>query len=179
MDCVLISPQYRQQNKELHKDDPAYGFSGRKYAARVYALCERIGTLDVLDYGCGKRTLEKALGFSIKNYDPCIDGCDAPPGAADVVACVDVLEHIEPECLDAVLDDLRRVTRKLAILTIANRPAKKTLPDGRNAHLIQEGPAWWLPKICARFHLEEFHEFTNDGEPVGFAVVVRNQELKR
>lgn len=178
MDCTLISPAYREQNRELHKD-PAYGYSGHKFAKRAYALCERIGTLDILDYGCGKQTFERALGFAVKNYDPCIEGLDATPEPADVVVCVDVLEHIEPECLSAVLDDLQRVTKKLGLFSIACRPAKKTLPDGRNAHLIQEGAHWWLPQICTRFHLEEFCEYTDAGKPVGFSVVVRNLEMLR
>jgi len=32
-------------------------------------------------------------------------------------------------------------------LRIDTLPARKTLPDGRNAHLIQESQDWWLSKI--------------------------------
>lgn len=170
---MLISPQYREQNKQLH-EDPAYGFSGHKVARRVYEIAEKVGSLDILDYGCGKRSLERSLGFSIRNYDPCIDGLDAPPEPAEIVACIDVLEHIEPECLDAVLDDIRRLTKRNAFLTIASRPAKKILPDGRNAHLIQEGPAWWLPKLFQRFsRLEWFIENVDNDKPVGFQMIFR------
>ena len=72
------------------------------------------------------------------------------------MVCTDVLEHIEPGCLDAVLDDLQRVTRGLILLTVATRPAKKTLPDGSNTHKIVENQHFWLPRLLARFDLVNF-----------------------
>jgi len=147
---VLITDTYRELNARLHKDRPDYGTSGQRYAHIVRYLCERFDTRDVLDYGCGKRTLERALGFSIANYDPCIEGLDKSPEEHDIVACTDVLEHIEPDCLDEVLKDIRRCTKKSAFLLIATRPAVKTLADGRNAHLIQEGQGWWKERLVAR-----------------------------
>ena len=41
------------------------------------------------------------------------------------------------------------------------------LSDGRNAHLIQERPEWWMPKIFARFEVKTFVT-----EPDGFWVLV-------
>ena len=102
------------------------------------------------------RTLEKALGFKINNYDPCIAGLDSEPKPAEFVVCGDVLEHIEPEYLDNVLDDIQRVTLNTCYLIIATQPAMKILPDGRNAHLIQEGFGWWAPKLAARFNVMSY-----------------------
>jgi hypothetical protein len=163
---MKITPEYRELNRALHAGG-FYGISGAHWAKSVAGMCTTIDSRDVLDYGCGQRTLEKALGFAIRNYDPCIDGLEAAPAPADLVVCTDVLEHIEPQCLDEVLDDLRRVTRRFGLFVIATRPALKTLPDGRNAHLIQEGEAWWLPKITARFQIQKIDR--TDGE---FLVVV-------
>ena len=55
-----------------------------------------------------------------------------------------------------MLDDLKRVTARVGVYTIATGPAMKTLPDGRNAHLIQQGPEWWMPKLFARFRVLNF-----------------------
>jgi len=151
---VKITPEYLALNRELHAR-PDYGISGSKWAAPLLKIAEALGTRDILDYGCGKRTLEQALGFPIRNYDPCIAGLDAPPEPADLVACTDVLEHIEPACLDEVLDDLERVTRKIGFFVIANRPAKKVLADGRNAHLIQEDVDWWRARLERRFAMHQ------------------------
>jgi hypothetical protein len=52
-----------------------------------------------------------------------------------------------------VLDDLKRVTDKYGFFTIHTGPAVKTLPDGRNAHLIQQPFDWWQPKIKERFEI--------------------------
>lgn len=147
---MLISEDYKQQNRELHKSG-VYGTKGHHYSAKVLNLCELLHTTDVLDYGCGRGTLQASLPFQIRQYDPCIPGFDDRPLPADIVACTDVLEHIEPDCLDAVLDDIRSLTRQFAFLTVDTRPARKFLPDGRNAHLIQEPADWWFPKLYKRF----------------------------
>lgn len=164
----MISEAYRELQVQKHAMG-AYGTSGHMYAPMVDDIAKQLKTSDILDYGCGKRTLESALGYFIRNYDPAIpELADPPTYPADIVVCSDVLEHIEPEHLDAVLDDLKRLTRKLGFFVIATGPANKTLADGRNAHLIQEGPAWWLPKIMARFELKQFN-----GQKHGFIVLVK------
>lgn len=150
----MISPDYLKQQRELHADIQ-YGTSGYKYAALIKDVAGIMGTQDILDYGCGKRTMETALGFPIKNYDPSIPGLDESPQPADLVVCTDVLEHIEPDYLDNVLDDLERVTKSFLVAVVVNRPAKKVLADGRNAHLIQEPMSFWVPRFEARFHIRE------------------------
>lgn len=158
---MLISESYREQNRLLHEQRLDYGANGHKHADQVRQLSELLESRDILDYGCGKRTLEDALGWDIKNYDPAFEELSLPPEPADIVVCGDVLEHIEPEHLEAVLDDIRRVTKRVALLTIATRPAKKTLPDGRNAHLIQQDMKWWLPKLWDRFTLHSMNNLGN------------------
>ena len=153
-----ISPEYREMNRRLHQDMPEYGANGHRSAGVVAGIAEQIGTREVLDYGCGKGTLGvtlRARSFAVREFDPAIAGKDTPPEPADLVYCGDVAEHIEPEYLEAFLEDLRRVTRSVLILTVATRPAKKTLADGRNAHLIQEPLAWWLPLLTARFDMRQ------------------------
>ena len=58
--------------------------------------------------------------------------------------------------LDNVLDDLKRVTIGVGVFTVHTGPAIKFLTDGRNAHLIQQPPSWWLPKFMSRFDLVPF-----------------------
>ena len=126
---------------------PNYGVSGAKRADVVLKLSESMDTKSILDYGCGKGLLAKNLPFPIWEYDPAIPGKDTPPRPADLVVCTDVLEHIEPDLLDNVLQDIARCMIKTAYCIIATFPAGKTLPDGRNAHLIQEGADWWRNRL--------------------------------
>lgn len=170
---MLISESYREQNRLLHSSG-SFGFKGYHYAKEILPLCDALRTRDVLDYGCGQRSLERELGFPIRNYDPAIEGLSDPPQPADVVACTDVLEHIEPDCLDAVLDDLHRVTKIVGFYIIDTRPAVKTLPDGRNAHLIVEDGNWWFPKFHKRWTCVQMsHREIRPQKRCGLTVIVR------
>lgn len=176
---TVISEEYRAQNQQLHREG-SFGRKGHTYAGHIQAICEALGSQDVLDYGCGQHTLQQCLPFKIREYDPCMDGFDESPDPADVVVCTDVLEHIEPVYLDAVLDDLKRVTKRVGFFAVDDRPAQKFLSDGRNAHLIQEGPAWWFPKFYQRWSSVQISDMLYDSKTtpglvkkVGFCVVVR------
>lgn len=150
--ATLISKGYRAQNVELHRRPEGFGGDGKKHAERVFEYAQKIGARSICDYGCGEGTLAVALrslgwkGF-IAEYDPAMPGKNHLPKPAQLVACTDVLEHIEPEYLDAVLRHIWAVAELGAFFTIATRPANKVLPDGRNAHLIQETPKWWRAKL--------------------------------
>jgi len=151
----LISKGYRRQNVELHRRPVGFGGDGKKHAERVLEFARAIGARSICDYGCGEGTLKKAitaLGWSgfFAEYDPAMPGREHLPKPVQLVACTDVLEHIEPEYLDAVLAHIYALAELGAFLTIATRPANKILPDGRNAHLIQETPDWWVQKLQAQ-----------------------------
>jgi hypothetical protein len=147
---MLITPEYLALQKQLHQSNDQYGTSGAKYADIVRQI-SKWGRLAILDYGCGRQTLSKALGpaYRVTNYDPCIEGLDTPPDPHPTVACTDVLEHIEPELVDNVLAELRRLTTGKALFVINTGPAKKVLADGRNAHISMHPQEWWMERIKA------------------------------
>tara|TARA_Y100000593_G_scaffold79484_1_gene148002 strand:- start:2954 stop:3508 length:555 start_codon:yes stop_codon:yes gene_type:complete len=157
----VISDGYREEQKSLH-EDPNYGVASKEFAPLVAAVIGDIGARQILDYGSGKGRLRESLAehidqpIDISEYDPAIPGKDDPPEPSEMVVCLDVLEHIEPDLLDNVLDDLKRTTQRLILMTIHTGPAKKFLTDGRNAHLTQEDMDFWLPKIWERFRVHSF-----------------------
>jgi hypothetical protein len=172
---TLITERYRAQQKHLH-DTTEYGVVSAQYAPMVAKMIDQHEVNELLDYGAGSRlTLIKTIAeqrlvarkFNYRAYEPAVEMYAKTPEPAEMVACIDVLEHIEPECLDDVLNDLKRVTKRLGLFTVSTVPAGKTLQDGRNAHLIQEPAEWWLPKITDRFTLQTFQR--NRG---GFIVLV-------
>lgn len=176
----LISDDYRKLQETLHKD-PLYGVASTHYAPVVAKVVNQYGVEELLDYGAGKGRLAQTLGaqrmvthpLRIQHYDPAIpDWADAPE-PCEMVACIDVLEHIEPELIGNVLDDLQRVTRSIGLFTVATTPAVKVLEDGRNAHLIVEPPAWWVPQIMERWDMHTFQK-TEDG----FLVLVMAREIQ-
>ena len=155
-------------------ENPDYGVASVEYAPLVANMMRVLGVQELLDYGSGKGRLGMALQghdlqpFTLFQYDPGVELISERPDPAEMVVCIDVLEHVEPEYLDEVLDDLRRVTEEHAFFTVHTGPAAKTLPDGRNAHLIQENFRFWLPKIWDRFEIVQFTQ-----QPNGFIVICR------
>jgi hypothetical protein len=170
----LITDEYRELNKELHRTNEFYGMSGKRHTQAIVNMAAGIGSQDVLDYGCGKSTLAKNLPFAIKQYDPAVTKYAELPEPADIVVCTDVLEHIEPECLDDVLTDLARLAKKGVYLTAATKPAQKKLSDGRNAHLIVEPGQWWLEKLMKYFTIRIFQKMEDEcliiGEPAANSI---------
>ena len=178
---ALITDRYRDQQAQMHADvEHPYGVASAQFAASVAKVIDQYGVDELLDYGSGSRlTLINTIAeqrivkrkFAYRAYDPAVEMYSATPEPTEMVACLDVLEHIEPLCLDSVLDDLKRVTKKIGFFTVSTVAAAKKLPDGRNAHLIIEPAEWWLPQITARFKLQSFQRMSN-----GFIVLVSPAE---
>lgn len=153
---LLITPAYQKLQEDFHVQRPDYGTSAARHCDFIMHTADMLKTRDILDYGCGKALLQKGIPYPIQNYDPCMPEYSKRPLSAQIVVCTDVLEHIEPECLSAVLHDLLLLTKDLLFVNVATRPAGKFLPDGRNAHLIQEPANWWLQQLLPLFDLTSF-----------------------
>ncbi len=150
----LITPEYLELQKELHRGG-LYGTGVQKNdCAKKIREIAAPGS-SVLDYGCGQGKLKPLLpDYDMREYDPCIDGKDGPPDRADYVVCCDVLEHVEPECLDLVLKHMRSLAKRRLVVLVDCRPAKKFLPDGRNAHISLHDVDWWRQKLGSMFRME-------------------------
>lgn len=134
----------------------------------VGSILETMECDSLLDYGSGHnlslmRSLKPKRKFTYTPYDPGVEEYSDDPEPADMVACIDVLEHIEPENLDNVLDHLEELTGTVLFATVHTGPAAKTLSDGRNAHLIQKEIDFWLPKFWERFYIQSVTRRTMAG----------------
>lgn len=151
----LITDEYRELNSDLHSRNPLYGSKSYKQANNVvHSLGLKHGDT-LLDYGCGKASLARELAkreIRVVSYDPAIQMYEKHPSEREgcpwkYLACMDVLEHIEPQCLREVLLDIKDCFTDKAYLLIATEPSKKSLKDGRNAHLIIQDRNWWLDRL--------------------------------
>lgn len=183
-----ISDSYLLEQLTLH-GNKRYGVASLAFAPLVSKLLKISNCSSLSDYGAGKCNLKVALGLrdggpvAYQPYDPAFPDYGAPR-PADLVTCIDVLEHIEPDLLDNVLDELSSITRRLVFLTVHTRPAKKLLSDGRNAHLIQEPPSWWVDRLTSRFeilHLQAVPKgfFVIGGRKGGYADLADSVDLER
>ena len=145
----LTSPAYRTQLELLHAKR-RWGADGLKHAVAVRQLIDRYHPKTILDYGCGENRLALALApIRVSGYDPGIPERATMPKPCELVVCTDVLEHVEPDKLTAVLDHLWRITGKVGYFVICTRAANALLPDGRNAHLSIHPADWWVTELEA------------------------------
>jgi len=160
----VISDEQKELNRRLHAQNDQFG--NRPDAAGVGAnlpvalsRMHQLGACNsVLDYGTGKGKLitrlrhELSPGITVDGYDPAVEEWSRrPTRQADILTCLDVLEHIEMESIDAVLLDIKNLTKNFCYLVIDLQPAVKILPDGRNAHILLAPPEWWVGRISQLF----------------------------
>lgn len=151
----LISDYYKDVLEKEHTKGN-WGVASLHYAPRVASMMKRYGLTEVLDYGAGAGNLEKELArllpdVKVFNYDPGVPKWNSRPEPCKMVACIDVIEHIEPELLDNVLDDLQRVILDHAFISISTTPARRILNNGWNAHICIKDPLEWKEIFAKRF----------------------------
>jgi trans-aconitate methyltransferase len=165
---TLISDEYKKHLETLQKNNK---FKGQllKYDP-VKDFIKQYNPASIIEYGCAKGTLVTRIQqdfptITVDGYDPGVAEFDRIPDRTyDCLISNDVIEHFEPDQLEQSLEYMNTLFTKCAWLIIACYPAKKSLPDGRNAHLIIESPDWWMEKIKKCFtntnvHWSEVTEF--------------------
>ena len=173
-----ITEEYRKLQEELHKN-PDYGIASTHFAPVISEIMRGLKIKSLSDYGAGKKRLYESLK-KLNNapkeyfpYDPAFPDYGKPQ-SADLVCCIDVLEHIEPKLIDNVIDDLSSITTNYGFFTVHMGPARKSLSDGRNAHLIQKPSSWWLEKLIKKFEIINLIEHQIMGK--GFWTLLKPKE---
>jgi len=163
----IISDEQRALNKALHAKSDQFGNrpDGAGLAANLPAAIRRMHEIgvcsSVLDYGTGKGKLVHRLrnqlpsSILVTGYDPAVEEWEKKPDKLyDILTCLDVLEHIEMSSIDAVLHDIKSLTRNFCYLVIDLQPAVKNLSDGRNAHILLAPAEWWVGRIAQLYQCQ-------------------------
>jgi len=145
----MISEEYKKILTSIHSKTK-FG-KRRKLPDYLEKFIADINPKSILDFGCGKGNLVETLrskypARNIFGYDPANPEYDKSYPFVDLIVSTDVLEHIEPDLLDKTFYELSQKSKYVYHL-ISCAPAKLILPDGRNAHLIQQEPKWWKDKF--------------------------------
>ena len=144
------------------------GSSLSPHVGRIKALIEATGAKTILDYGAGKGMQYRPqpvivggrhVADGIAEYwDVDVECYDAgyapysklPKTTFDGVVCTDVLEHCPEEDLPWILDEIFGFARQFVYLNVACFPARKSLPNGENAHATVRPPQWWETLVRER-----------------------------
>lgn len=146
----LSTPEYRTLLENMHKQEGKWGNAGHSWAKEIDKFCSDLKATVILDYGCGKGSLFKALnrkGLRVTEFDIGRPDRQGMPKPVDITVCTDVLEHVEPEKLKNVIDHIYSVSAMGVFLNISLRKAKAILPNGSNAHLIIQDEYWWIEQL--------------------------------
>jgi len=175
----LISNEYKETLTKIH-DKTKFG-KRRKLPDYLEQFIHDNDPESILDFGCGKGNLVTALTEKYSNkkiygYDPANRDYDNPLFLVDMIISTDVLEHVEPLYLDKTLQEIYNNSNMIYHL-ISCAPAKLILPDGRNAHLIQETPDWWRSKFKGLGYniiKEDYREFSKFSKQLNRNLPVKN-----
>ena len=162
-------------SKELHAADNSYGLAvaykmrdslkGRleiPFAVNNSARFKNIQSM--LDYGTGKGGLvslmkesESTIDIDVQGFDPAVKEFSRRPDRSfDIVTCIDVLEHVDRDAIGDAIKDMSSLLNGFLFFAIDLLPAKKTLSDGRNAHIMLAPADWWSQQISAQFSFTRF-----------------------
>ncbi len=147
------------------------GRSLKKEIQPIAALIRETGAKTILDYGAGKgvhyqlyegeaensrfRSQPEWPGVKVSCYDPCYAPFSLPyEEKCDGVISTDVVEHLPPDDVPWVLDEMFKAANKFVYVATVSFPAKKSLINGANAHSTVAPPSWWQGQmeLAARRH---------------------------
>jgi len=175
----MISKQYKEMLTDIHARGP---FGKRaKIPTFLAKFIDDTGAQSIVDFGCGKGHLVEKLredypDKKIYGYDPANPEYDIHIPKVDLLISTDVLEHVEPNLINQTLEELQSRSQYIYHL-ISCAPAKLVLPDGRNAHLIQESAKWWRDKftnLSYNIIREDYREFTKFSKQLRKELPVKN-----
>jgi len=178
MKTKLISENYKRQLQEMHSNPKRFN-NGSKKIGKVEDFLLKYSPSSLIDFGCSTGGLIRAISEKypstrVAGYDPGVKEFETLPNEKfDSLISTDALEHVEPDMLEETLKIVDNLFEKSAYLVIASYPAKKRLPDGRNAHLIIESFDWWREKLerniqgrIVSFRDDEFYSEPKKGDPI-------------
>jgi hypothetical protein len=120
------------------------------WLSRVELLAQQLGAGEVIDYGCGaNQGLSPFAKVRVIDYDPGLPEFSGAPQPADLVVSIHVLEHVEPDCVDNVINHMTRLARKGVLIVVSCEPSTKMLPDGSPWHCFVRSADWWRGRLAS------------------------------
>ena len=147
---------YSRIYTDIHEANPKKwaGSTIKRWVPAISGLVSKYQPKTLIDYGCGKgyqylnhRIHEQWGGILPHCYDVGVRQlAKKPEGMFDGALCTDVLEHVEEEDAESTIAEVcAYVLKGFVFFSISCKPCRDiVLPDGRNGHINQKPPSWWL-----------------------------------
>jgi len=104
---------------------------------------------DISKYAIDNCVVDKTL---IKQCD-IRDGIPYGSWSFDVVIASNVLEHVDPQYIDAVIKDMCRISTKWVIIQVPVSMSMKNEPIGDMSHVLYMHPSFWISKLYENEYL--------------------------
>lgn len=151
---MLISEYHREQYQKYYERHFAIS-RPHPWLPRIEELAEQIRAQTVLDYGSGPYSpIACHTNLDVSEYDPGVPRLSRMPEPADLVVCLQALEHIESRCVDDVLAHIESLANKAVLIVVSDKHSSKTLPDGSPWHSFVMSQDWWRQKLLGYTEIE-------------------------
>lgn len=166
---MTVVTDYYRSLLEIEHQKGIWGVISIQKAPHIAKMMKQYQLNEILDYGAGAGNLAKTLveimpEAIVHQYEPGRPELSNSPSPCDMVACIDVIEHVEPDCLEAVLNDLERVIQRYAFINISTRKASRVLSNGWNAHICLKDPNEWHDIFANRFDIINMNLYNHSVE---------------
>lgn len=161
----IPSPPVDLEARREHERGKYVALGGTRYGSsnhgqHAYSLVQGFKPRFVVDFGCGRNLFIQHLrrlgidglgvDFAFPEADMVAPMHRVPLSAsiADVVTAFDALEHLLPEEVDEVLDEMRRIAVPSGrfVFSICTRESK-TKVNGEGLHPTVRSRGWWLERL--------------------------------
>jgi len=153
---------------QKHNSNAMYGFGAVHLLPAISLFVDYLQPRTILDYGCGKGGLVRALqekypNLKVFGYDPAVEEfAELWISKVDFIICTDVLEHIPEKELYATVERISSLSQK-CFFHLHHAKASEILDNGENAHCTIAPPQW--------YH-DLFNSFFDEVHPIfGFSAV--------
>ncbi len=151
------SDAWLARHRGTHARHPEFGTHRHPYLVNIVHAAAEAATGDekpsLLDYGCGKgvflREMERSGRFRFaRGFDPARPAFQTRPSQRyDIVLCLDVLDQVETEFVDAVIADVAQLTAGTAIFDVI------TVQVAALTHLAPRSAAAWCDAISRQMRI--------------------------
>ena len=152
---------------EFHATHKTWSGKGTlQYKEDLKFFIEKYNIKTILDFGCGKGlqysiyNLDKELGVTVTQYDPCIHGLESwPTGQYDMVIALDCIGRVNNDDLVWLYENFSTWASKCVFIAVQLGQAAKI--DKQNVENGSESESDFIPSNFTKYTNPDFYIMNN------------------